>query len=510
MIPRLTLLAGALLAAIFSASPDLSAQVVDDRMVPGGTVRVSGWPAFSSWADTFQGDDVGRTPLGAGLSTPNALGLFPGSGGWVDGLRALAGDPAYAPILGPTEGRVTQDVTRVDVGLDLGITDWWTVGATLPRVKNRTAVALVFTPDTLAGDLGVSPAVSQGPAVSAFLLELEDRADATRTRAENLCGSGAAECSSATALADEAALLSSGFAGAYAGMPFFPLSGSAVAAALDARVAAFDADLQAAGLAGLTAPLALADARPTEADLATLPTRFSPLGYAAPLASRTDLWGRGDIELRTLLRLLRLGDRGGEIPPWTFDLLGGAVLRLGTGSAPRPDVPYALGTGDGQTDVELRVSGHATLGLHLSLRAGGRYGRQSSRTLVRRVSAGDAPLAPLVTQTLGEWRPGSYWGMELEPGLRLARELTLSASYRMTRRSGEVFVPQGGSPLSGPGVSSQLLGAALEYDTTAPGLDALPLRFRIRWMRAVTGSGGAPAESRVELAGELFRRLWGG
>ncbi len=490
-----------------------AAQVVDDRMVPRGVVRVSAWPTFSVWdarfGDPWNGGSS-RVSLGAVLDQSDALGLFPGIDPWLEDLRTLSGDADYVPVLGGTTGMVSQDVTRIDLGLDLGIIDGWTVGATLPRVKNRTAVSLVFAPDTLAGDLGISPRLGQSGAVDAFLTQLEDRAMVTRERADGLCGAGDPACASATSLADEAELLRTSFEHAYSGVPFFPLAGSSVAANLAARVTGFDAELQAAGLAALTAPLVLADSRPSESDLVGLPTLFAALGYAAPLTGRPELWGVGDVEVRTLLRVLRLGDRGGDVPPWTVDVLAGGTVRLGTGSAPDADVAFSLGTGDGQTDVEARLSGHATVGRRLSVRAGGRYGWQGARTLLQRVPDEDAVLVPSANRVLGEWRPGRYWGVEVEPGLRLARELTLSATYRLWRKSGDVFVPEGGTALDGPGASAQRLGAALEYDVSPLGSTGLPMRLRIRWLRTVSGGGGARASTRVEVAAELFRGLWGG
>jgi hypothetical protein len=488
-------------------------QLLDDRLLPAGVVRVSAWPAFSTWDARFgdtSGTSSGRIALGSVLEKPDALALFPGNEAWAEDLRALSGNPGYTPVLGPTTGRVTQDVTRIDLGLDVGITAWWSVGVTVPRAKNRTAVSLVFSPDTIASDLGVSPAVEQSGAVDAFVLELGNRATSARLWADGLCDAQDAGCAAARTLADEVELLADRFGAAYASMPFFPLAESAIGAALEARVASVDADLQAAGFQALTAPLVLGEARPSETDLASLPTRFSALGYAAPLGSQTPLWGVGDLEVRTLLRLLRLGDRGGEVPPWTVDILGGAVVRLGTGSAPDPDIPLALGTGDGQTDVEIRLAGHGTVGGRLSVRAGGLYGWQASRTLVRRVPGEDALLVPAVNRVVGEWRPGNYWGVEIEPGLLLARELTLSGSYRMWRRGADAFVPEAGSALAGRGASSHALGAGLEYDVSASGATGVPMRLRLRWLRTVTGGGGAPAMTRVELAAELFRRIWGG
>ncbi|MEX0837326.1 MAG: hypothetical protein WD101_03280 [Gemmatimonadota bacterium] len=500
----------ALLWTIGSLSPaGVEAQLLDDRLVPAGTVRLSGWPSFTAWDERF-GDD-GRILLGAGLSSPSALDLFPGSADFLGEMRGLLGDPAYTPVTGAVDGRASHDVTRIEFGIHLGITDWWTIGAMLPRIKNRTAIDLVFTPDTLAGDLGVSPGITDAGAVDAFLLDLSTaRADAG-ARADGLCAGADPSCASAQALAENAARLSSGLTTLYTATPLFPLDASAAGTVLASEIATLDTELRAAGLNGIDAPFVLATERPTESALETFPVRHSPLGYDEPLRTRTSLWSVGDVELSTLVRLLRLGDRGADVPPWSVDVLAGVLVRLGTGLGPDPDVPLSLGTGDGQTDVEVRTSAHATAGRTLSLRAGALYGMQGSRLLAMRVGVADEILVPVGRRAVYEWSPGSYLGLEVEPGLRLAPQLTLSASYRLLQHDASVFtLSDGATPAPvGRGSSLHRVGGALTYDTTAPQLDTRPLRFRLRVLRAI-GGVRSPAATRVELSGELFARIWGG
>ncbi len=502
-------LAGLLWASTSVSPVGLGAQLLDDRLVPAGTLRLSGWPSFTAWEERFADD--GRVPLGAGLSSPSALDLFGGSSDFVAEMRGLLGDPEYTPAIGAVDGRVSHDVTRIDFGIHLGITDWWTIGAMIPRIKNRTAIDLVFTPDTLAGDLGVSPGISDPGAVDAFLLDLADARATASASADDLCAAGDPSCASAQALAENAARMSSGLTTAYAAAPFFLLDASPAGTVLASEVATLDAELRAAGLDGLDAPLVLATERPSESDLETLPARYAPLGYDEPLRTRTSLWGLGDVELSTLVRVLQLGDRGADIPPWSVDVLAGVLVRLGTGRAPDPDVPLSLGTGDGQTDVEVRASAHGTAGRTLSLRAGALYGMQGSRLLAMRVGVADEPLVPVDRRAVFEWSPGRYLGLEVEPGLKLVPELTLSASYRFLQQDAPAFTPTDGAapvPL-GRGSSLHRVGGALTYDTTTPRLETRPLRFRLRLLRAI-GGARSPAATRIELSGALFARIWGG
>src|SRR5690606_33636665 len=147
------------------------AQLLDERLVPGGRIRVSAIPSFTAWDQRFARPEEGsgRIDLGSDLSGASALGLYPGSGSLTDALRSISGDAAYAPTTGPVHGRVTHDVTRIDLGVHIGITDWLTMGAVRPRVKTRTMVDLAFMPDSVGGDLGLNPVLTDPAAVQVFL-----------------------------------------------------------------------------------------------------------------------------------------------------------------------------------------------------------------------------------------------------------------------------------------------------------------------------------------------------
>ena len=489
-----------------------SAQAVDDRLVPRGSVRASVWPSFHAWDEAF-GAGGGRVPLGRDVSAGSAFEIFPGASMLSTGLRSLSGDDDYAPNMGAVEGRVSHDVTRIDLGLHLGVTDWWTIGVTMPRIKNRAVIDMVFVPDTIGGDMGISPYVTAPNEVGAFLSELQTAASAAVARADALCGANDPQCAAATELAQRASTFDASMRGVYTATPFFPLEGSMIAGSLALAVENLDMALTSAGLAGIQTPLLLAGSRATEADLETLPTRFDRLGYAAPLQTRTGLWAWGDVEISTYARVLRLQESNRSI-----EVIAGGLLRLGTGTAASPDVPLDRGAGDGQTDVEGRLAAHGVSG-PVSLRLGGIYGIQGSRALTRRFGDPGAVLAPIETRLTVDWEPGSYKVVEAEPGIRLARALTLSGTYRYLGRDGDTFRIAGGGaedPVQlqgGASVSRHEVGGALTYDTAEPAAEAgfRPVRFRVRLITAVAGRGpDMPAGTRVDLGAELFTSLWGG
>jgi hypothetical protein len=490
-------------------------QIVDDYPVPAGTVRLSVWPSFTAWDERFAPDGSSdRIPLGAGLSGGSAMSIFPQAERITGELADLSGLPTWSPTTGPVEGRITHDVTRVDLGVRLGLTDRWSVGILVPRIKTRTAVDLLFTPDTVAGDIGVSPYVTARGEVDAFLAALQGAATAATARATSLCGGGDPGCAAATALADQAARLDEGFGWLYGNTPLFPIQGSPVGVALADAVGALDADLQAAGLSGIGPSLPLASGTPSESDLRMLPVLFAPLGYAQPLGSRTELWTWGDIEVSTLLRVIDLEAAPTSGRPWGMDLTVGGLLRLGTGQSAAVDAPLALGSGDGQTDFEGRAGLHVSYGGRLSLDAGLALGIQQSQTVTRRVPSGDDLLALDASLTEVRWDPGDYWVMEAQPGLQLAEGLRLALTYRHARREADVFqvTGAGDAVLLGGVFRRHELGFTLDFDSVTPqrASGARPLRARVRFLRAVAGSGtDVPATTRAEAGLEWFPRLWG-
>src|SRR5207253_1663741 len=61
----------------------------------------------------------------------------------------------------------------------------------------------------------------------------------------------------------------------------------------------------------------------------------------------------GDIELSVTSQLFNsFGDAPSSATKWRGSLAG--VIRLGTGHRPRQGRPFDVGTGDGQTDLEVR------------------------------------------------------------------------------------------------------------------------------------------------------------
>src|SRR5690606_11083513 len=379
------------------------------------------------------------------------------------------------------------------------ITDWLTMGAVRPRVKTRTMVDLAFMPDSVGGDLGLNPVLTDPAAVQVFLGSFAIAASTAVARAEALCGAADPACAAAMDLAERTSGLESAMRTAYVSTPLFPLAGTAIGSALTEASGAVDAELRAAGLAGVAGPPVLAGARASEADLAAGAT-FPGLGYRQPLASRTSLWAWGDTELTMTLRLLQWGE---PLSGPSFRVLGGALVRLGTGLAPGRDVPLALGSGDGQTDVEGRVLVHVELGGAVGLRAGFRRGVQGERVVTRRVAPTDRVLTPAATGGELTWEPGAYWSAVAEPAWRLTPELALAGTYRYFTKNGDTYRFRDADGTD-PGLDTSLLTSASEATTHVLGLGLTydtverwrgdrtvrPVQLHGRLLKTYRGSGG--------------------
>jgi hypothetical protein len=520
----------ALVALIaLSVADGATAQVLDDVMVPGGRIRLQMFPVFTSWDSRFgrtEAGVTGREELGADLTTESAESLFPGTASLVSAIESMRGSPGYSPVLGTVTGRVSKDVTRVEFGGHIGVFDWLTIGAVLPWTRTRTNVDLYFSPDTLAGDLGLNPISTDLAGVDAFLQAITSADASARANANAVCGAspGSPSCSSAQSLADRTASFSTSAATAYGAQPFFPIGGSAVATELGAAAAALDSDLVAAGLTGIGAPMVFATQGLGEEELAEL-SSISGFGVeGAPLGDVRPAWQAGDLEVSASFRLLEGGlqDSAQVAPTSSYRVIGTLLVRLPTGLSDNPDVFLDVGTGDGQTDFEGRLLGEVLWRDRLGIRAGGRYGIQQPRTLIRRVAPPEQVLAPLEGRQLLEWDPGAYFGVEVAPSFFFSPELSLGAEYYAFRKYRDTYTLTGasvGAPVDPvvmqveSGVTVHQVGGILRYDTVARRMatgTGTPLQLHLRVRRAIAGGGGqTPVTTRLEFGIRLFRRFWG-
>ena len=233
----------------------------------------------------------------------------------------------------------------------------------------------------------------------------------------------------------------------------------------------------------------------------------------------------GDIELHASVRLLQgeVRDSGATSPRFSYLLVGGALVRLGTGFVEQTDLFLDMASGDGQMDMEGRLFGAARWGRRLGLRSELRYGIQQAKSLILRVAPHEVVMAPLNTRRAVRWSPGSYMAFSLSPRWHLTDELSVSGDYRFFSKGDDSFEIIGDRVVLGvdadpadleheSSITFHEAGLGLTYSTMntwRDGRAGSPLEFNARVVRAVAGGGGrTPKITRFELGFRIFRRIW--
>jgi len=508
--------------------------VAEGPLSPEGRLRIEVTPTIWSQDSRYgrHTEDGGVVdevePLGFDL-TRDRFGTEVAPG-FADVESALAGalaDPGFDLSLGTTEARIRENRIRIPLRLDLGVTEWLTVGLTVPFVKRRTEVGLFLRADTLTANVGLSPSIASAAETDAFVQEFAAALDAMESRRDALCASGTpAECQAAEDALDDARAYHDGVGAAYASASLFPYEGSPAGRGLQDRLTALDAAFASLGVTGLPTTVPLAAGPLDEASLQSLVTDPTFGIGAEPLQTWESRFGLGDVELRAAARLLR-GEAPGPDAPSSrpaYFLGAGALLRLGTGTPDTPDNLVDLGTGDGQTDVEVRLFGDLTLGRRFGIWADARYGLQMEGERTRRIAAPEAVLAPASTRARVSWTPGDYLHLEAAPRIHLTPELAVAARYRYYHKGEDAYT------LADPGADGPALpdpslleretevtlhqaGVSLVYSTlltSARGRTGIPFEVHVQYRRSFSGSGGqAPKPGIVRVGTRLFWRIWG-
>jgi hypothetical protein len=468
----------------------------DATVAPKGALRLRAIASWTRFDARFT--DAGVEPLGA-MFTADSLGSAR--------LAALA--PSESAIASATGSAFTLSLGRsrldargreeiVPVGLEYGLTNRVTVGVIVPIVRRRLAVQ--FRLDSAGANVGsnlhrTSPAARQTN--SQLQTEFASAAAQLQVRLQgcraNPAGAGCAALLAREAEANQLITESQTFAGALAalygsetaaGMPFVPLSASPAQAAVDGRVADFNARYR--DMLGATADLILA--RPVAAGGPVGSAEFQ--GYLTDELARDSITteersGIGDVEVG--VKALVLDRPAAPSNPLGIQLAVAAAARLPTGSRDSPSEIADLTLGGGTAAVDARAA------LDLKL---GRFGA---------LVVGDALFA-LETQPtasldapLPAQRDSRIVGIHVAPRWHLSNPLSFHLAY--TFRSGDVSEAQ---QLVGGGVSVSTLSA---YRAAG---GALPLEMRFTHLEALTGIAGSPKffSDRIEVRiyYRLFRR----
>ena len=485
----------------------------------GGQLRLDFTPSFWGWTSRFgyRTDPSGGVveeveSLGMDL-TADPLGseILPYLQPLESELRSALQDGGYQLRLGVSQAVVQQSRLVFPFRLDVGITDWLTVGAMVPFVRPRTELTFALDADSLSADVGLTPGT--GSFLSTF--------DAVLTSAE------ATNPGDPTVLASRAYL--DALAAAYAYGSVFPAMGSTTGAQLQARLDDLRTALEAEGVTGVPETIPLAEAYMDQEAFNSLLT--SPAMRAYPLEDWTTPRTMGDVEITAAVRLLRHGfqpDSLGELPFLRAQVGIQGLVRLGTGGLKDPDRFLITDPADGQMDFEGSVFGLVEVGSRFGGWWQARYGIQQEGEAIRRIAGPSEILPPVSRMAPLNRTPGNYFDFQINPRFYFTPEMTFGLRYRFWAKGEDRYAlapmdPETQALRDYPPAlllnyetreRLQELGISATYSTLAAharGEARFPLQVRFTYLRPLSGAGGqTPKGGRFEAGLSIFKWVWGG
>ena len=488
--------------------------------LPSGKVRLDFAPTFWTWDSRYGpapsgseevellGLDLMGNPLGSDI-LPDLVELE-------NSLGQAMGDPSYRVQLGVSQAYMGKSRLVFPFRLEIGVTDWLTVGAMAPLVRPRTEITFALDADSLSATDGTSPSVFALGSVLSFL-------DGIRT---TLLEAEASHPGDQAVLDTEAYL--NALTIAYSHGTFFPVLGSAPGTTLQARLDELRADLLALGVTGMPETVPLAKGYLNEEDFQTfLGSRFM---RAFPLENFTTPWALGDVELTANVRLLRGGfepDSLGLLPGLRYQLGGGFLVRLGTGKQEDPARFFDQDLGDGQLDLEGSVFGLVELGSRFGAWGQARYGVQTEGEIFRRITAPSQTLPNFSRTAPLKWTPGNYLELDLNPRILLTPEISFGVRYHFWSKGEDSYALgavnpefQDASELPPADLLNleteqilQEIGFSATFSTVeahARGEASMPLYVRATYLHPISGSGGqTPKGGRFQAGLTIFKTFWG-
>jgi len=467
--------------------------------VPRGVVRVDLDGSMEIWDHRWL--DGERQPLAADLTSP-ALGsdLIPTLAAADALVGSITGVSGYRLNLGSLTADAQQEDTRGYLGLALGLTNRLTVFGrlTLVQVRTETHYALAPTP---GADAGLNPG---GVAQQTFFQQFDASLASLEARISggDFDSNPSLKADAETALASGSALRDDLFGllgDPSTASPFVPIATSAAGEAITARVTGLQTALSGDfGVSGFTATPGLPDALATSDQVVAQLSDFS--GPVALDLGGSKLTFRGDAEAGLAFTLVDRWDRANHLGGFRAAVEG--LVRFPTGRLARPDRVLGLGTGDGQTDIEARITADLGAG-RWGLRAEGMYNRQLAADYILRVAPPTQPLAGIDLLSVVHRDPGDIVSLAMGPFFRLAPSFALQAHASYWSRGTDVV-----SYLTAedeiPGVDAMVLaedskataatlGLGITYSSLGrlrPGARGLPVDATWSYERVIRATGG--------------------
>jgi hypothetical protein len=390
-------------------------------------------------------------------------------------------------------------------------------------------VSLAVNPLGREATVGLNPAYFASALVTAngLLLAQFDSAASFLSRRIGSCAtqpSGAgcgpinANPAAALALVQQSATFASALSSLYGGRGgargalFVPLAGSTAQTAINARVAGFKGQFTAFGVTQLVNGPPVGAPAPLTANAFQSILTDSAYGVAARPLGSVVRRGVGDIDLSaqfTWHDSYAHAATSGSLRRrlwWRSAVV--ATYRLGTGAAPDADALIPLGTGDHQSDIELRALTDVGVGARASVTTVLRVTRQAPTTTTMRIANSRSDPFPEAFRTASVSRdPGDEVAADLYPRWNLSEALSLAAYYGFRSKSADAYrgsvsgTDAGGAAVTadaaaleeGTAAREHRFGAILAYSTVEAwqrGKARWPLELSITHFQTTSASGG--------------------
>ena len=549
MALRLLPLAGAAATLAAPASAQRVQGPGEDALVlPRGVFRMSvggGYESFDKrYSSSAGGEATGdKLPLGAALSLADLGAAAVGGADALEArLRMLTGRNDLRLSFGASTLRAEANRVVVPIRMEMGLGGRLQLSAMVPYVRSRVSSDLRMNETGLTGDVGLNPARDGGEALttnSAIVTSLQQGADelaaaiagcgATRTGpvCGNLAAAQAAQASAAGAAADLAAIFGTA---QVAGSPVVPLAGGTAATAVAARLAAIRTELlrfdvsapaENAAPAAAAGPLTAAQFQRILAD--------PEFGLQLEALRDVSRYGIGDVEVGATFQLWDSfrGDAARATDPQGPGLRAsvGALVRLGTGTRDLAENALDIGTGDGQTDVELRAAADIFTGRRFWTTVAARWGRQLEDELEVRVPSFEGQvLVPAANLRTVQRDLGDYLVLDVSPRYAFSDFLAVGAHYSYRRKEEDAYTLTGEDPSSAPLALSALAFGSEGYEHRAGigfalstvrgfarGLVGVPIDVSYQHSRSIAGGGAqTSAATRDEVLIRVYLQPFGG
>lgn len=499
----------------------------DAYVLPSRVLRVTFAPAFEYADERFRRDGT-REPYGAGVSGhwdgTRLLALYQGQ----QALRSLTGNASATLSFGDIRITADRRSTVLPLALDYGLFGRIQLGVMVPFVRtaanvvanaNGARTAAAGLNPALYGGTNAPTALSRNTAIVTELLN----AAQSREQANGCTTRSTSQPCTLAAQARQAALAIATLYGTETtrGSAAVPLAGSADAAAIDARLQSLRASL---GLTSTTLPAHAA--LPIGRDDLTTFVTDAEAGLGLDDFGLVERSHFGDVEGSIKVLLLDgigpLGDAPRRAVGVRLAVAG--IVRAPTGQGEQPGNPLDVGTGDGQTDVELRGALDVTLGAHVWISAAARRVQQRADAQWVRIpgSASEEGLTPAAFTYKAQRDLGDATQFEVTPRWQPNRYLGFAATYQVRKKdadryqvplldAADLLLPLQVSALgANTAFTEQRAGIGVTWSTLAAarrGQRVIPLDISLQHLETVRATGGIVPRLTTDV---LSLRLWWG